>query len=92
MRDPPGPRAGHGKALSVGRDCGGGSARRSSPACARSCVSGLGSGRDRVSECVWCKSMPERGLRGVLLHSSVLAMAERRYVRWRCTGMRCSGT
>ena len=44
------------------RSGGGGSAQQSSPACARTSVSGLGSGQDRVSEGVWCKGRPERGL------------------------------
>ena len=92
MRNPPGVLARLGEVLGGVRKDGGGSARRSSPACARSSVSSLGAGRDRVSECVWCKSTPDRGLRGVLLRSSALARAEQRYVRRRRTSVWCSGS
>ena len=91
-RDPLVSKARAGGAQSSGSNCGGGSVRRRSPARVHSSVSSTGSGWDRVSECVWCKRRPKRGLCGVLLRSSALATAERRYVRWRCTGMRCSGT
>jgi len=92
MRHPPGPKTGYVGNLGGASDGSGGSAQWSSLARVCSRVSSLGSGRDRVSECVRCKSKPERGLRGVLMHSSALATAERRYVRqWR-TGVRCSGT
>ena len=92
MRHPPGPKTGYSGALGGVSDGSGGSARRSSPARVCSRVSGLGSGRDQASECVRCKSKPERGLRGVLMRSSALATAERRYVRQRSTVVRCSGT
>jgi hypothetical protein len=90
--DPPVSKVRAGGAQSGGSNCGGGSMWRRSPARVRSHVSGTGSGRDCVSECVWCKSRPEHGLRGVLLRSSALATVERRYVRRRCTGVLCSGT
>ena len=59
-----GQKKGYGGALGGVRDGSGGSAGRSSPARVCSHVSGLGSGRDRVSECVRCKSKPECGCVG----------------------------
>jgi hypothetical protein len=92
MRHPPGPKTRYDRALGGMSDGNGGSVRQSSPARVCSRVSGLGSRRDQVSECVRCKSKPERGLRGVLMRSSALATAERRYMRQRRTGVRCSST
>jgi hypothetical protein len=80
MCNPPRALAGLGEARGRGCDGGGGSARRGSPACARSCGPRHRSSGKRLCARAQCTGKVERASGGVVLRYRGAAMAERR--RW----------
>jgi hypothetical protein len=89
MRNPLAPTAGLGVAQSDQRDCGGGSARRSSPEQRGRAVSVLGCGRKVVREALHSKHKTTQGLRGAVWCCSMLATARQRRRR---AGVRAPAT
>jgi hypothetical protein len=69
---------GLGEARGCGCNSGGGSARRSSPACTRVCCSGHRKERKRGRTCAWCKGKPKQGDEAVVQCCRELATAEQR--------------
>jgi hypothetical protein len=78
MRNPPRALAGLGEARECGCDGGGGSARRSSPACARACCSGHRKGRKWGRARARCKGKPKQGDVAVVQSCRGPAPVERR--------------
>jgi hypothetical protein len=85
MSKPPRALAGLGSARVRGYDGGGGSAQRSSPACARACGSRHTGGRKRGQACAQGEDKPKQGVVAAVLscrgaHSGGAVAAERRRV------------
>ena len=91
MCDRPRATARVGGAQGGGFNCGGGSERPGSPACARSSIAVLRTGCNRVMVHVQGQEKPVQGVRGAGLCCRGSATAEQRRARRRSAGARCPG-
>jgi hypothetical protein len=91
MRDRPRATARVGGAQGGGFNCGGGSERTGSPACARSSIAVLRTGCNRVMAHAQGQGKPVQGVRRAGLCCRGSATAEQGCARWRSAGARCPG-